>query len=345
MRASIVVPVYNGARTLPYCLDALATQTWPPSDYEIVVVNDGSKDGTLNVIDHWRDRNPDVRLAVISQKNAGPAAARNCGAREAKAPLLFFTDADCVPEPDWLERMAQPFAQDDVAGVKGAYLSEQTGRVPRFVQAEYEDRYDRMRGRSRIDFVDTYSAGYRRALFLENGGFDPIFPTASVEDQEFSFRLADKGYRLVFAPDARVRHIHDETLCDYARRKYYIGYWKALVTRRYPQRIVSDSHTPQVLKVQMGVAAAMSSLSVLSLAALFVPRLRWAWRLLAAVFALFLVLIAPFQAKLVRRSLDLGMVAPFLLVVRALALGCGYLVGVIRFRSGNPSVSDSTSED
>ena len=58
------------------------------------------------------------------------------------------------------------------------------------------------RRRTQIDFIDTYSAGYRREIFLENGGFDPIFTTASVEDQEFSFRLAQKGYRLVFVPGA-----------------------------------------------------------------------------------------------------------------------------------------------
>ena len=345
MRASIVVPVYNGASTVLHCLDALATQTWPASDYEVVVVNDGSTDDTLKTIGNWHDDNPDVQLLVISQQNAGPAAARNRGAAEASAPILLFTDADCVPEPDWLERMTAAFAQDDVAGVKGAYLTDQTGRVPRFVQAEYEDRYDRMRGRSSIDFVDTYSAGYRRQLFLENGGFDPIFPTASVEDQEFSFRLAGKGYRLVFAPDARVRHLHDETVCDYARRKYYIGYWKALVTKRYPQRIVSDSHTPQVLKAQIGAVATMAPLGLLSLAAVSVGRLRWAWKLLAAVVALFLALIVPFQIKLFRRSPVIGVVAPILLIIRALALGCGYLVGTLRFGSGEPSTRNRKSED
>ena len=76
--------------------------------------------------------------------------------------------------------------------------------VPRFTQLEYEDRYDRMAGVESIDFVDTYSAAYRRDIFLANGGFDRTFPTASVEDQEFSFRLTEKGYRLVFVPSAKV---------------------------------------------------------------------------------------------------------------------------------------------
>ena len=112
-----------------------------------------------------------------------------------------------------------------------------------------------MAGVESIDFVDTYSAAYRRDIFLANGGFDSTFPTASVEDQEFSFRLAEKGYRLVFVPAAKVFHRHNHTLSAYIRRKFLIGYWKVLVTRRHPGRAVRDSHTPQALKLQMGLAA------------------------------------------------------------------------------------------
>ena len=331
MRVTVVVPVYNGASVLPRCLDALATQTWPSSDYEIIVVDDGSTDGAAGVVEAWCADHPGVHIACIRQQNAGPAAARNRGAAAAHAPVVLFTDADCAPEADWLEQMAAAFEDEKVAGAKGAYLSDQTGLVPRFVQAEYEDRYDRMRGRNRIDFIDTYSAGYRRDVFLENDGFDPVFPTASVEDQEFSFRLAEKGYRLVFAPDAQVWHLHDETVREYARRKYYIGYRKALVTRRYPQRIVSDSHTPQALKAQIVTVAALVPVALLSLAALWSPRLRFAWGLLAAGMGVFGVLSGPFLIKLARRWWPLALAGPFLLLLRALALGSGYLIGTFRF--------------
>lgn len=344
MRASVVVPVYNGEAILVRCLDALASQTIPHSDYEIIVVDDGSTDATSRIVDDWHALHPSVNIRLIRQENAGPAAARNRGATEAGAPLLFFTDADCAPERDWIEQMVLAFATADVAGAKGVYLSDQKGLVPRFVQAEYEDRYDRMRGRERIDFVDTYSAGYRRDIFLENGGFDPIFPTASVEDQEFSFRLAEKGYRLVFAPEARVRHIHDESLREYARRKYLIGYWKALVTRRYPQRIVRDSHTPQVLKAQIVTAAGLIAVVAASLVAIRIARLRVAWRLLSAFTALFMVLSTPFLIKLAQRSWKLALAGPFLLFLRALALGGGYLVGGVRFGRSEDTRNEFANE-
>lgn len=333
---SVIVPVYNGAAVIGRCLDALGAQSCPPGSYEIVVVDDGSVDATAATVQAWRLRHPAQRCRLAQQANAGPAAARNRGAQEAAAPLLLFTDADCAPLPDWIERMVAAFEQTETAGAKGAYLSDQRGLVPRFVQAEYEDRYDRMAGLEQIDFIDTYSAGYRRSIFLENGGFDPIFTTASVEDQEFSFRLAQKGYRLVFAPQARVKHLHDANVAEYARRKYYIGFWKALLTRWHPERLVQDSHTPPALKLQIVLCAALLALVALSLAAAGVPMLRWAWVAAALIALLFVATGLPFIIKLARRDAALALIGPPMLFVRALALGAGYAIGSIHFAGTLP---------
>ena len=226
-KVSVIVPVYNGAAIIRRCLDAIASQQLAPDHFELIVVDDGSKDQTAEVVQSWFVAHPQIRGRYVHQTNAGPAAARNHGAQVASAPLLLFTDGDCAPTEGWIEALSAPFDDESVMGAKGTYRTAQSELSARFVQAEYEDRYDRMLGQERIDFIDTYSAAYRRDIFLENGGFDPIFTTASVEDQEFSFRLAQKGYKLIFAPAATVAHIHDESLAEYMRRKYWIGYWKA----------------------------------------------------------------------------------------------------------------------
>lgn len=337
---SVIVPAYNAEATLGRCLAALSDQTHPPD--EVIIVDDGSTDGTAELAHRYALRQgsqPSVR--VISQDNAGPAAARNAGGRVAQGDLLLFTDADCVPAPDWVARLAAAFADPSVAGAKGVYQTSQAELVARFVQIEYEDKYDRMRGRERIDFVDTYSAGYRRAIFLQAGGFDTTFPTASVEDQEFSFRLAQAGHRLVFVPDARVSHLHDRTLSEYARRKFWIGYWKALVTRRYPSKLARDSHTPQVLKVQMGLVGAGGLLlaldALLRLGQVLFRRTRDAdarlglrpqsarWGL--NCWAAFGLTTLPFVRKATSKDRAVAVLAPLLLFVRAWALGVGFLLG------------------
>ncbi len=329
--ASVIVPVYNGATTIERCLNALAEQTIATDCYEVIVVNDGSIDHTSAVITAWAQAHPQVRCRLVEQKNQGPAAARNHGAAAADSALLLFTDADCSPRPDWIAVMCAAFDDESVIGAKGAYLTKQQALAPRFVQAEYEDRYDRMRDQPQIDFIDTYSAGYRRDIFLANGGFDTTFTTASVEDQEFSFRLAQKGYRLIFVPEARVYHLHDADLHDYARRKYYIGYWKALLARWHPERLVQDSHTPQVLKVQILLLGVMLGLLPFALAALIWAPFQWLWLLIGAVFATFVFSALPFLRKLARLSWPLAGYGLIMLVTRGLALGSGFVMGTIRF--------------
>jgi lipopolysaccharide/colanic/teichoic acid biosynthesis glycosyltransferase/GT2 family glycosyltransferase len=315
---SVIVPAYNAEATLGGCLAALQAQSMSRDRYEVIVVDDGSTDRTAEVARRYG-------VQLIRQSNAGPAAARNRGVQAAQGDILLFTDADCAPAPDWIERLTEPFRAPEVAGAKGVYRTRQKELVARFVQLEYEGKYARMSRRDHIDFVDTHSAAYRRHVFLANSGFDTVFPTASVEDQEFSFRLARKGYRLVFAPRAVVYHRHDTTLAEYWRRKFRIGYWKALLLHWHPERAVQDSHTPQVLKVQIGLAG------ILCLFLLLAPFWALAGWAALAVSLLFVLTAVPFLLRTAQRDPAVVAVAPLLLLCRALALGTGLVAGFLRF--------------
>jgi len=153
-----------------------------------------------------------------------------------------------------MEKMLKPFDNPEVAGTKGAYRSSQKELVARFVQVEYEGKYEYMSGFDSIDFIDTYSAGFRRTVFLELNGFDTSFPGASVEDQEFSFRMHEQGHKMVFVPDAVVRHRHADYAAWYFKKKFRIGFWKVKVLKRHPGKIKHDTHTPPGLKLQIPVA-------------------------------------------------------------------------------------------
>ncbi len=315
---SVIIPAYNAADTLPACLAALRAQSLPPNAYEILVIDDGSTDATVALA---QVHAPAVR--VLTAAHAGPAAARNAGAQAAVGDLLAFTDADCEPAPDWLEALARPFDDPEVVGAKGAYRTRQTQLVPRFVQQEYQDKYDRMARRDKIDFIDTYSAAYRRAVFLKNKGFETAFPTASVEDQELSFRLAQKGYVLKFAPEASVDHRHDRGLGEYLRRKFWIGYWKAYLLRWHPEKVLSDSHTPLAQRAQIGLLGLALALGAMS--ALWTPLL---WAALGCLVA-FVASALPFMAKIARRDAPVLLIAPLMLLARAGALGVGLAAGAV----------------
>jgi lipopolysaccharide/colanic/teichoic acid biosynthesis glycosyltransferase/glycosyltransferase involved in cell wall biosynthesis len=325
---SVVVPAYNAAGTIDLCLDALADQTFPREDYEIIVVDDGSTDDTRARV------GAHAGVQLVTQDHAGPAAARNLGAQRAMGDILLFTDADCAPARDWIERMCAAFDDKGTVGVKGAYVTRQQEIVARFAQLEYEAKYDRMAQHRFIDFIDTYAAGYRRDVFLANGGFDPIFPHASVEDQEFSFRLARQGLKMVFIQDALVYHLsHPGSVLTYWRRKFRIGYWKVLVTRRYPDKSWHDSHTPQSLKVQI-LLIGLQIFFLLS-ALLWQPMM---WGFVVAMLLCLLTMV-PFLIEAVGKDPPVAIVAPGLLLLRALALGAGFAAGLAAHRGSSQTLA------
>jgi cellulose synthase/poly-beta-1,6-N-acetylglucosamine synthase-like glycosyltransferase len=228
---SIIVPAYNAERSVEGCLRALVDQQLD-CPFEIILVDDGSSDDTARLAEGFAPR-----VRVVRQEHGGAAAARNRGLAEAGGSTILFTDADCEPVVDWAATLVEAI-QEGADGAKGTYRTGQPSLVARWVQAEYESKYRRMEHLDRIDFIDTYSAGYRREALEAVGGFDSkVF---MVEDQELSFRLAERGYRLVFVPEAVVYHRHVSSIGEYVRRKFRIGYWKVPVVARYPARIASD---------------------------------------------------------------------------------------------------------
>ena len=313
---SIVVPTYNGARRIGKCLDALVSQPFG-QQVEILVVNDGSSDDTASVVHSFSG----VRL--INQSNAGPAAARNRGAREARGSIILFTDDDCVPMPGWIDAMLAPFQNPEVVGAKGVYRTRQTALVARFVQIEYEDRYRLMANQRDIDFVDTYSAAFRRERFLEMGGYDTSFPVACAEDAELSYRMSARGWKMRFVPEAVVYHTHPDDLASYLRKKYKFAFWRMLAVRKNPAKGVKDSHTPQIMKLQLLLAP------LLLIAATIDFAMRPAIPVSALAMAMFLLSTLPFAWRAVRKDAKVGMLSPFLLAARAGAQFLGVARGAI----------------
>jgi glycosyltransferase involved in cell wall biosynthesis len=313
---SIIIPTFNGGSRIGRCLNALLNQTGP-RDFEILVINDGSTDNTAEVVAGY----PGIKL--ISQSNAGPAAARNRGAQHACGTIILFTDDDCVPEPGWLEAMLEPFANPEVAGVKGVYRTKQKEVLARFVQVEYEDRYRLMSRHLWIDFVDAYSAGFRRNCFLEMGGYDTSFPVACAEDVELSYRMSSCGWKMKFVPKAVVSHTHPHTLWRYLKKKYKFAFWRVHALRKNPGKVVKDSHTPQIMKIQLLFPVALLLAFGFDLAV----RPKVPASMLVSVA--FLVTAFPFIVRAIRRDSLVGILSPFLLAGRACAQMLGVAAGFL----------------
>ncbi|GAH56283.1 unnamed protein product [marine sediment metagenome] len=131
---SIIIPAYNAEKTIKECLSSFTNQSMSRNKYEIIVVDDGSTDRTCEIAKKYK-------VNIISQKNSGPAVARNRGAQEARGNILIFTDSDCIADKFFIENMVSPFSDSEVVGVQGCYKSKQRKIIARFIQIEIEKRH------------------------------------------------------------------------------------------------------------------------------------------------------------------------------------------------------------
>lgn len=236
--ASIVIAAFNAERTLPPLLAACVAQDYAGA-VEVIVVDDGSPDGTRAVAEGFARDHAAVR--VIPQENAGPAAARNRGWRAARAPVVLFTDSDCVPQRDWVRRLTTAFTEEGVDVAGGSYGIANRGHLlAEVVHAEIKWRHARM-GRF-VEFAGSFNFAARREALERVGGFDEAFPAPSGEDNDLCYRLRDAGYRIRFVPEALVDHHHPTDLGRYLREQSRHGFWRVFLYGTHPARIQGDGY-------------------------------------------------------------------------------------------------------
>lgn len=218
--ASVIVPAFNAASTLPATLEALGAQVLT-DPFEVIVVDDGSSDGTVEVA-----RAASLPVTLLEQPNLGPAAARNRGAAAASGRVLAFTDADCVPEPDWLAAGLAALERADL--VQGAVRPDPTvARLP----------FDRTVWVSRESgLYECASLFVRREAFDRVGGFEDWLGARMgkelAEDAWFGWRVRSTGSTTAFESGAVVNHaVFRRGLTDYVAERARLLYFPAIVRR------------------------------------------------------------------------------------------------------------------
>ena len=236
---SVVVPSHNRGDVLFEVLAAVEAQR-DARDFEIVVVDDGSTDGTAERLEAWRPR-PPGRALLGPQR--GPAAARNRGVAEAQGERVAFLGDDTVPEPDWLARHQE--AAGRLGRSESTAVVGYTGWHPRVRTTpflHYLNEQGLQFGYALIDdpddvpfnFFYTSNLSLARSRLLEQP-FDEAFPYPAWEDIEASYRLTRAGLRIVYEPRARVAHDHPTDYDRFAQRQERAGYCAAVFRRLHPE--------------------------------------------------------------------------------------------------------------
>jgi len=247
---SVIIPVHNGERTIGRAIEAVLRQR-DVGPVEVIVVDDGSTDKTEEIVAAYSS------VKYIRQKNAGPATARNRGAREARGDLLCFTDADCVPHDDWLARMIKHCHDPSVAAVAGSYgIANPDNVLAACVHQEIRYRHDQRMG-AYIRAFGSYNVGIKRKVFDELGGFNAAYRQASGEDNELSYRIIAAGYKIYFARESLVDHYHPTRLIAYLRDQSRHGYWRARMYVGHPAMSKGDDYTFWKDIIEVALAAAL----------------------------------------------------------------------------------------
>jgi GT2 family glycosyltransferase len=227
-RVSVVVCTYNAERTMAPCLESLSKLNYP--DYEVIVVNDGSTDGSLAIAERFG------YCKIISQPNKGLSVARNVGAEASTGEIVAYTDSDCVADPDWLNYLVAKMEAADLVACGGPnFPPPEDSLIPSAVAVSPGGPTHVLLSDDTAEHIAGCNMAFRRDVLLQLGGFDPVYRAAG-DDVDICWRFQDAGYTIGFSPAAVVWHFRRNTVKAYIGQQRGYGKAEALVYSKHPIR-------------------------------------------------------------------------------------------------------------
>ncbi len=311
---SVVVPAYNCSQTIAEVIKALLNQTIKPQ--QIIIVDDGSSDDTASIIKSFD------KITYIYQDNGGPATARNNGAKHATSDYIFFTDSDCVARKDWLEKAIIHFNRDDIAVVCGSYdIVNSESILARCIHKEILFRHNTLMPDYPKAF-GSYNFGIQKGVFDQLGGFNEQYRFASGEDNDLSYKVLKAGYKIYFAKDSLVAHVHTHVLAKYLKEQFRHGFWRVKMYLTHPEMMRGDDYTFWKDIVEVGLCELVLFLGFL---VIFFPHLVF---YSASGLVLLVLLELWFGLKTAGNYKD-GIYFAYVLFLRSFARFFGFLTGTI----------------
>ncbi|MFH0854641.1 MAG: glycosyltransferase family A protein [bacterium] len=217
MRCSIIVPTYDRLKYLKNCVSSLLSLDYD-DDYEIIIVNDASKDGTMEFAENLK--NSRIRV-LCNEKNLGPAISRNRGVEAAKYDIVAFIDDDCIAEKSWLRELASGFGDEEENNSEKIGIAEKNCSLSSFIKEGtivdfvfgrtyyIEKEYKGYFPERLVNVKNWPGAGnmaFKKNIFKKLGGFDNKFYYYHNEDSELAIRAVENGFNFKYVENAKARH-------------------------------------------------------------------------------------------------------------------------------------------
>jgi len=227
MEISVVIPVYNACHTIVDCLKSVVDQETRP--LEIIVVDNGSTDGSWELLEEFSQAAKGVPIVLCRERKRGASAARNKGISLARGEMVAFTDADCVADVGWLQKINNSFNHDSLGAVAGNIFGYRPLKTVEKFQSLYTLRgLDSERVFNHYTLIEggfpTANLAVRKEVLRAVGGFDENFLIYG-EDHDLCARIYKKGFRIKYTPLAKVYHRHRNSVKKMLKQSY--GFAKA----------------------------------------------------------------------------------------------------------------------
>ncbi len=322
LKISVIIPTYNRKSELKKLLCSLNDQTLPPSQFEIIVVDDGSSDGT----EEWLMKNMNQFKAKISyhtQVHGGPGAARNLGMEKAHGNIFAFTDTDCIAEPHWLEHLIKPFNSAKVGAVGGKeIINDEDPLLMRCFHYLMTSPLTTgglrgKKGKKLAHFYPrTFNMAISRKTFQATEGFKKMF---HAEDIELSYRIKQNGFDLVYEDSARVYHRRRNNLAQFLKQIFHMGKARITLARLHPSSL-EPLHALPALSLLFSILLIL--LSIYWHPAFFILKL-------FLVLGLFFLTVIGINSAVNLHSLKAFFLVPFSFVLQQVAYGSGFFTALI----------------
>ncbi len=235
IKISIIIPTYNRAAKLKRCLGSILSQKYSNKHYEVIVVNDSSKDGTNLVVSDFIKIHRNITL-MTNHTNKGPAYCRNRGIKKAKGVIIAFTDDDCVISKNWLRDIVASHRQNhEELAIGGPILSlNPLSPINKFrdFQKLYALKKNSLKN-CHFSYIPTCNVSCKRDVFKKIGYFDENFRHS--EDIELNMRLLEIGKPVYMDKKIIVFHDYSDSIKDFIKKSYYAGFFIPIVKKKHPK--------------------------------------------------------------------------------------------------------------
>lgn len=254
-KVSVIIPVYNGQKTLRQCLDSVLNQGY--EDYEIIVVDNNSKDKTKDIIEEYQKR--ENKINYLFEPKRGRGTARYKAEINANGDIILMTDSDCIVPKNWINEMIEPIIKNKALAVQGTKRPIIINYWTEHIQDEKERLIIERIKNKKIGLLDTANFAIKKSVLRDVGYTNPnIF---SGNDTELGVRLKLKGYDIYFKR-VETLHYHPDTALKVFKKVFRSGEWNGRIRKMYKTRKELFQITSPINHLRYFIGIALDLLSL-----------------------------------------------------------------------------------